>query len=451
MKLFGYEIMSKGQKDKLMAKAASRRGIGGGSRFLQLVIGRGGSVSSTDVDVKFFVQEGYQQCPPVFSIVNSIADGVGKAVWCIKDANGNEIDVPLLTTSIDGVPPIMKQANDIQSWTDMNIEATVHELTEGNLFMSGDLGTSGLLNTLYILPTDGMHIFGDAKKRRITRYRQQYSWTEGDEWKASEMLHVKYPNPDWTDGNAILFGQSPLEPVRASIVAYNRSLDAGVFFLENKGAQKLVYNEMEDMDLDMGIEGEETFKQSIIDRGQGVDNNGNLLVIDGAKLGAIDISSDPKKALVLEQRAQAALEICNVYGFPPEKLGLKDATYQNGKEASKAYWEHCVVPILERRKAAFQKFLMPGFSKKMGQEIYIDYSLDHIDALQEDKLLRGKAIKEFAGMITINEARMKAGMAPIDSIGETSGEDMYVGFTQAVVSDQAEISDQNGTNESQKE
>jgi hypothetical protein len=74
----------------------------------------------------------------------------------------------------------------------------------------------------------------------------------------------------------------------------------------------------------------------------------------------------------------------------------------------------------------------------------LDYDLSHIDAIQEGKLLRFKAIKEAAGMVTINEARSMANLPTINKIGDFTGEDMYVGFTQAIVKDDDEITDMNG-------
>ena len=123
-------------------------------------------------------------------------------------------------------------------------------------------------------------------------------------------------------------------------------------------------------------------------------------------------------------------------------LGLTDATYQNAKEAKKAMWENCVIPMLDEIQNGLNAWLTPQFG-----DVWLKYEVDHIDALQEDKLMRGKAIKEFAGMVTINEARAMAGFKPVDVIGEFDGDDMYVGFTQAVVTDQEEISDQNGTSD----
>ena len=110
--------------------------------------------------------------------------------------------------------------------------------------------------------------------------------------------------------------------------------------------------------------------------------------------------------------------------------GLSDTTYQNAKEAKKSLWENIILPELHELKEGLNRWLAPQF----GDNVMLDYKLDHIDALQEDRLMRGKAIREFAGMVTINEAREMAGLKP----AKTGGDDMFVNFTQAVDKDTAD-------------
>jgi len=47
-------------------------------------------------------------------------------------------------------------------------------------------------------------------------------------------------------------------------------------------------------------------------------------------------------------------------------------------------------------------------------------------------------------MVTINEAREMANLPKVGKLGDFTGEDMYVGFTQAIIKDDDEITDMNG-------
>ena len=195
--------------------------------------------------------------------------------------------------------------------------------------------------------------------------------------------------------------------------------------------------------MDLSPEYADKLKNKIRKQAQGSKNNANMSIIDG-EFGVLDISANAKDALVLEQMEYSAQQICNVINFPSQLIGLKDSTYQNAKEAKRGLWENCVIPMLEELKNSYNAWLTPQFG-----DVWLTYDISHIDAIQEDKLMRFKAIKEGAGMLTINEARIMAGLKTVDTIGDFKGDDMYVGFTQAVVSDQQEISDANGTNKEQ--
>ena len=336
----------------------------------------------------------------------------------------------------------MFKPNPLQKWNDLQEALTTHYLLEGNAFITGEYGTglnASKYNSLYVLPSEDIQIIANPNGRGIRGYRVDFAWSADTEVPASEVMHMRTPNPDYDETDNWLFGQSPFRAARRSIQAYNESLDTGNWFLQNKGAQKILFNN--DIEQELSPENVDQLKNKLRAQAQGSRNSANIPIIDG-NLGVLDVSSSAEDALVLQQRTQAAQEICAVLNFPSQLIGLKDATYQNAKEAKKALWENCVIPMLEELRNGYNTWLTPQFG-----DVWLDYDVSHIDALQEDKLMRGKAIKEFAGMITINEAREMAGLKPVDSIGDSAGDDMYVGFTQAVINDQEEISDVNGTNE----
>ena len=377
-----------------------------------------GIVNSYDDDTRTYIEKGYQQNPIVYSIVNMVSKGAGKAAWCIKDRRtGEEISVPLLEK-------LMYQPNPLQTWTDLVQDMVTHKLLEGNSFMTGEYGTginTNMYNTVYALPSEDMQIIASSNHRGIAGYRVDTVWSEEGEIPATEVLHLKNPNPDFNETDNWLFGQSNFRAVSQSIQTYNESLEAGVWFLQNKGAQKILHTK--DSEVELGPEGADALKHKLREQSQGSKNNANIPIIN-EDLGVLDISANAKDALVLEQRAQAALEICNATNFPPSLIGLSDTTYQNAKEAKKSLWENIILPELHELKEGLNRWLAPQF----GDNVMLDYKLDHIDALQEDRLMRGKAIREFAGMVTINEAREMAGLKP----AKTGGDEMFVNFTQSV-------------------
>ena len=405
-----------------------------GSRQSRLFLERVGVVNSYDDNLRAYIEKGYQQNPVVYSIVSMIAKSVAKASWKCVNAQGEEIQSPLLAK-------LMYQPNALQKWKDLTESLTTHYLLEGNAFLTGEYGSGinkGKYNTIYILPTEETQVISN-NGRAINGFRVNHSFTADTEIPAADMMWLRTPNPDYDQSDNWLFGQSAFKPALPSIQIYNDARDSLLWFQQNKGAQKIIVNK--DGENEFSPEAIDQLKNKLRAQAQGNNNTGNIPIIDGT-LDVIDVSSDLDSLMLFAQMDQAAQEICNVINFPSQLVGLKDATYQNAKEAKKALWENCVIPMLVELKEGFNTWLTPQFG-----DVWLDFDLSHIDALQEDKIMRFQAIKEGAGMISINEARVMAGLKPVDSIGEFSGEDLYVGFTQAVVSDQEEISDQNGTNE----
>ncbi len=384
-----------------------------GSRFNNLFLQRVGIVNSYDDDIRTYIEKGYQQNPIVYSIVNMAAKNAGKAKWCIKDKNGNEIEVPLLSE-------LLIQPNALQSWTDLIQDSVTHKLLEGNTFITGEYGkglNSEKYNELYVLPSEDMQVIAQDDFRGIAGYRVDFSWSDETIIPATEVLHIKNPNPDFDETDNWLFGQSNFRAAARSIQIYNELQEASLWFTQNKGAQKILINKNDEME--MSPEAIDQLKQKLRSQSQGPKNNGNIPIIDG-DLDTLDVSVRAKDALVLEQKDKAALEICNVTNFPPMLIGINDhSKYKSAKEAKKALWENVILPELNELKDGLNRWLSPKYG-----DVYLDFTIDHIDALREDR-----PVQDLAGIATVNEARSRLGLPKMDGPG---GDELYLGFVQGV-------------------
>ena len=404
-----------------------------GDRQARLFLERIGSVNSYDADLQTYIEKGYQSNPVVYSIVNMIAKNVAKAKWCAYNSKGEKVNVPLLSQ-------LMYKPNPLQKWSDLTEAATTHYLLEGNTFITGEYGTGinrAKYNSLFLLPTTQIQVLS-KNGRNISGFLMDTE-TSSNEIPASEVMWMRSANPDYNQSDNWLFGQSPFRAALESIKIYNDAKASLLWYQQNKGAQKILINK--DNEIEFSPEALDQLKNKLRKQAQGNNNTGNIPIID-ANLDAIDVSSGLEALMLFEQLEQSAQDICNVLNFPSQLIGLKDSTYQNGKEAKIGLWENCVTPMLEEIKNGLNAWLTPQFG-----DVWLDYDVSHIDAIQEGKLLRFQAIAQAAGMVTINEARAMANMPQVGKIGEFTGEDMYLGFTQAVVRDNEEISDANGTSD----
>ncbi len=81
---------------------------------------------------------------------------------------------------------------------------------------------------------------------------------------------------------------------------------------------------------------------------QGAGNAGRPLLLDGG-LSWQALSLSPAEMDFAGLKAAAAREIALAFGVPPMLLGLPgDATYANYREANRALWRLCVLPMAER-------------------------------------------------------------------------------------------------------
>jgi HK97 family phage portal protein len=404
-----------------------------GDRQSRLFLERIGSVNHYDADLQTYIEKGYQKNPVVFSIVNMIAKNVAKAKWCAYNSKGEKIQSPLLSQ-------LMYKPNPLQKFSDLTEAATTHYLLEGNSFITGEYGTginSSKFNSMYMLPTSKLQVVS-GNGRNISGFVMDNDNTV-QEIPASDVMWMRAANPDFNQNDNWLFGQSPFRAALESIQIYNDAKASLLWFQQNKGAQKILINK--DNEVEFSPEALDQLKNKLRKQAQGNNNTGNIPIID-ANLDAIDVSSGLEALMLFEQLEQSAQDICNVLNFPSQLIGLKDSTYQNGKEAKIGLWENCVTPMLEELKNGLNAWLTPQYG-----DVWLDYDVSHIDAIQEGKLLRFQAIAQSAGMVTINEARSMANLPSINKIGDFTGEDMYLGFTQAVVRDNEEISDANGTSD----
>ena len=77
--------------DIFKKKAKPKNGsLNFGQRYSQTFLQKLGIVNSYDDDTRTYIEKGYQQNPIVYSIVNMVSKGAGKAAWCIKDRRTGE-------------------------------------------------------------------------------------------------------------------------------------------------------------------------------------------------------------------------------------------------------------------------------------------------------------------------------------------------------------------------
>jgi len=133
------------------------------------------------------------------------------------------------------------------------------------------------------------------------------------------------------------------------------------------------------------------------------------------------MSFNLKDLMTKETVRQGVDGICDRFGYPPELMSGKNATYENRNSAEKFLYQNNVIPFSLRRMARYSQFFELD-------EVSLNLDYDHLPVLQEDTLNAGQARKYRSeglsldwtnGLITWNEYRM------LQDMDTVAGMDIY--------------------------
>ena len=361
--------------------------------------------SYKDADELNLIKEGYKINPVVRNIIDLISNAAVQAKWKVKDKNTEQYcSIPLLNEpGFDGkneVPALLDQPNVDQAWGKFMRDCINELLLTGNLFITGETGTGILkdqISYIYTIPSLGVEVYKNYYKVNQGDFRNRSS-----EIPANMVCNIRYPNPDYDHQQAFLFGISPLRAAHMSINTLNASLELGYSLMQNRGANKIIYPDTEtEIDEDQAKD----LKKKLSEGVEGIPNVGKI-AISNMKLGVLDLNISSKDVLMLEQRNQAAAEICHVMNVPVQLLGQNVQGESSFRDAQAMMWRNAVIPILDTIKDGLNRWLMPSY----GYKYKLEYDLSHIQAIIHDRLALGKSIQTIEKFITFNEARALVGL-----------------------------------------
>lgn len=117
----------------------------------------------------------------------------------------------------------------------------------------------------------------------------------------------------------------------------------------------------------------------------------------------------------LAGRKYSRVEICSVFNVPPEMVGDSEhKTYNSFPEARLSFWMEAVLPLADCIRDSYNSVLVPRF----GDNLFLDYDRDQIDAIQEDQNKLWLRIGQ-ATHISVNEKRLATGYDMYDGDPET--------------------------------
>lgn len=391
---------------KLIMKALGRDFSEPNKLYESFITGQG-SYTYFDRDFKNYIEKGYVDNPDVNAVVARIASSFGAVKWELKEKKGGEI----ITNETSALNTVLKCPNQLQTWAEFQEAAAVMYLTTGNTFINGteSIGFAGY-GELTVLPSQYTSVIKGNAVNPVEGYVLNYN--KRQEFDFEEVLHVKRFDPR-LKGYEDLLGLSPLESLMMVYAASTEKWEAMAYVLRNKGAMGIITSkEGRGLKPEDSKELEKVYKQ----RYGGGSKFGTPLFTN-ASLEFIRMGMSPEDLKLMDQGIISLRAICNLYNVSSVLFNdPASSTYNNVSEAKKDFYVDAVIPLLNIFKENYNNWLVKPYAEAEGSDLYLDYSLENIPALQEDINKKAKTVTDLLkhGVISPNEGREMINLGRIE-------------------------------------
>lgn len=378
--------------------------------FFQLL---GGATTKYDQNNVTYLEKGYNINPDVYSIINKQSlktVSVPYAIKKVKDKKSHyelkqlneatkgsvsfnqfvkQIKLQAKAYSDETLPFPLEQPNPTQTWSDIWALYKTYMKVTGNCYIyfvtPEDGMNKGVPLLVYVLPAHMTEIVlkSNADMLSVESPISHYMLTEGNtyiEFKAENVIHIKYPNPNFDTQGSHLYGHSPLQAALRNINIQNSAIDNNIKMMQNSGAYGFLFGKGTPLTQDQA----NSLKEKLIE----LDN-------DTARLGKIGASS----AEVGFQRIALTTDelkpfdylqwdrntICNVLNYPKELLGEKTGgslAKTDSNDARKELITNDIQPDLVLLQDSLNKHFLPRF--KGYENAVIEWDCTELPEMQSE-------------------------------------------------------------------
>lgn len=371
---------------------------------------------------------GYQKNVTVYKCVQMIGKSCSSIKWDLYQGRSGSKPVEI----DDPNHPFNKlwlRPNPLQGSAAFVEDAISYFVLNGNSYLNSVRPTRGGAPTeLWTIRPDKMTIEpnrqGYPAKYIFTINGVSKVWEVDFIKMQSDIKHLKtfHPTNDW-------YGMAPLECALSSLDQANSANTWNLALLQNFATPSGVLQvRNSDNNPTGGLTDEqyERLKSRFAEGHQGARNAAKPLLLEGG-LEWKPMAFTPKDMEFIKGKEVSSTDIAIALGVPPEMLGMGQKTYSNYEEARLSFYEETVLPIMDYFRDEMNQWLLPMF----GENLFIDYDKDDIEALQSKRDKKMLSIST-VNYLTQNEKRLLTGFEPME------GWDVFVIGSQVMESPMAE-------------
>jgi HK97 family phage portal protein len=382
-----------------------------------------GEPVTTPRNYERLAKEGYEANVTVYACINEIGKAMGGLRWLEFDrrrGRDREVEDSRMRALLARPNPLQGYSRFAQSWTG-------YLMISGNAYIERvgpGAGAAALMQPpreLWTLRPDRMEVIPDAAAG-VSAYRYRAGGVEV-RLPAPLVHHMTLfaPTNDW-------YGLSPIQ-VAATVVDTDNAAQRWNFSLIKNGMRPsgalVVAKNLSEPQFDR-------LKAQMTEEYAGAERAGLPLLLEGGMTWE-EMGINPKDLDWINSRRMSKQDIATLYGTPAELIGLKEATYENRREAKRAFYTETVLPLADAFRDELNAWLVPLFDDSGRRRL--EYDRDAIEALQEDREKVWSRVGD-AAWLTINEKRVATGydevadgdvllvpfnLLPLGALGEETG------------------------------
>lgn len=371
-----------------------------------------------DYNLQNYIEYGYNINPFVYSVVTARANKFSAIPFVVEKIE-KEQNASKSYGSVDGFK--MDQPNPLQTWNEFKELFEIYLATTGNVYVyklapkEGE--RSGQPIALYLLPSHKIRIVVDSiiNVESLESPVKEYMLIEGDQYtkyERDEVIHIKYPNPNFDMEGSSVYGRSPLAGCWKNVVNSNEALNLNGRMMRNAGAFGLIYSKSPQ---GFTPKQAQAIKDRLVEMDQDKSRLSNIAGIS-SEVGFQRLALDTKSLMPFDYLAFDEKQICNALGWDRKLLNNDDgAKYDNYQSAQKRVLIDTIVPDANLFCDLFNEYILPLYGKRYEQYECV-YLLNDLPEMQKDmeSLINWLTKANDKGFMSKNEAREAMGLEPVD-------------------------------------
>ena len=306
---------------------------------------------------------------------------------------------------------LLQQPNPYQTRLEFDELFDTFYHVQGEVFVAREVAEdSDVAMELYIIPPSKMrHIQKDGviKGWQYDMGNGKTRTWQGEDLK--DILHVKMSNPLFDDKGTQLRGFPPLLAGMKYLQLDDYAVKAWIKSLQNEGAKGIISPNHPDSRNWLNEKQIEELEGGVQDKIHGIENK-NKVVVSGMPLQYTQIGLSPEALNIIASIEKAGDNLCDLWNVPAV-LFEKNPTYQNQKEGAMRLVRDVVIPYLNKKEDALNRWLVEPFRKKDNKNYVLDYDTSLYDELR----LSREEKESLKGYLSINERRILDGYDEIEN------------------------------------